>query len=263
MKTYRFDDPAFTLEEREEAIRALAERFRAASTIVFLTGAGTSTESGIPDFRSPTGIYATASASLFEIDRFYEDPEAFYREYAPFYRKMREAKPNAGHKAIADLERRGGKRVEVVTQNIDGLHARAGSSATWEVHGTIRTATCVACGRRREESEFSADVMSGRAPRCECGGVFKPDVTFFGEELPAQAFAGAQRAMWEAKLLVIAGTSLQVYPAAGLPRECDAGTPFVIINATPTDLDFQSSLVYRAKIGEVLPAAVSAALGVE
>ena len=263
MKTYSFDSLAFSDEERDEAIRELAERFRAASTIVFLTGAGMSTESGIPDFRSSTGIYATASASLFEIDRFYEDPAAFYCEYASFYRKMLEARPNAGHVAIADLERRCGKRVEVVTQNIDALHMVAGSTTTWEVHGTIRTASCVRCERRYDQAFFSADVLAGRVPHCECGGVLKPDVTFFGEELPAQAFAGARRAMWEAKLLVVAGTSLQVYPAAGLPRECDAGAPIVIINATPTNLDFQASAVYRAKIGEVLPAAVSAVLGVE
>ena len=100
-------------------------------------------------------------------------------------------------------------------------------------------------------------MLAGRVPRCECGGVLKPDVVFYGEELPAAAFNASRRAMWETKLLVVAGTSLQVYPAAGLPRECDAGAPFVVVNKTETPLDYQASLVFRAAIGDVLPQAVA------
>ena len=244
-------------DERERGLDALAKYFAAARKIVFLTGAGVSTESGIPDFRSTTGIYSVTSEEIFSIEFFHENPERFYSFFAAFYRGITDARPNAGHLAIAELERRCGKSVEVVTQNIDGLHGLAGSTKVHEIHGTLRSATCTTCDRRYEESFFSNDMLAGRVPRCECGGVLKPDVVFYGEELPAAAFNASRRAMWETKLLVVAGTSLQVYPAAGLPRECDAGAPFVVVNKTETPLDYQASLVFRAAIGDVLPQAVA------
>ncbi len=238
-------------------IELLAEKFSSARRIAFLTGAGISTDSGIPDFRSSTGIYQTTSEELFSIDYFLANPEDFYRVFADFYRGIVDAKPNSGHLAIAELERCCGKAVDVVTQNIDALHSVAGSTNVAEIHGTIRTASCLSCEKKYAQDYFDSDMRSGRVPHCACGGVLKPDVTFFGEQLPEQAFVQARRAMWDARLLVVAGTSLQVYPAAGLPRECDAGAPFVVINKTPTPLDSQASLVFHAPIGEVLPKAVS------
>lgn len=238
-------------------IELLAEKMSSARRIAFLTGAGISTDSGIPDFRSSTGIYQTTSEKLFSIEYFLANPEDFYRVFADFYRGIVEAKPNSGHLAIAELERRCGKAVDVVTQNIDALHCVAGSTNVSEIHGTIRTASCLSCEKMYSRDFFDLDMRSGRVPRCVCGGVLKPDVTFFGEQLPERAFIQARRAMWDARLLVVVGTSLQVYPAAGLPRECDAGAPFVVINNTPTPLDSQSALVFHAPIGDVLPKAVS------
>lgn len=240
-------------------IQRFAELLAASPKIAALTGAGISTESGIPDFRSSTGIYQTTSEAVFSIDFFNENPGEFYRIFGPFYAQTVAAAPNAGHVALADLERLG-KRVEIVTQNIDALHSAAGSSSVWEIHGTLRTSSCVACERSFEPSVFGAVVAAGQIPRCpECGGVLKPDVTFFGESLPERALAGAQRAMWETRLLLVLGTSLQVYPAAGLPRDCDADVPFVVVNRTPTPLDRFATLVFRESLGDVLPKAVERA----
>ncbi len=255
MKTLIFDKA--TEQERDAQIQLLAEMVANASKIAFLTGAGASTSSGVPDFRSSSGVYQTTSEEFFSIDSFCEDPQRFYANFAPFYRIITEAKPNSGCLAIAELERRCGKRVDVVTQNIDGLHGAAGSSRVWEIHGTLRTASCLTCERQFSSDYFREDLAVGRTPRCACGGVLKPDVTFYGENLPERAYVEAQRAMWEARLLIVLGTSLQVYPAAGLPRECDAGTPFVVINKTPTQLDSQASLVFYAPIDEILPQAVA------
>ncbi len=240
-------------------IQRFAELLAASPKIAALTGAGISTESGIPDFRSSTGIYQTTSEAVFSIDFFNENPGEFYRIFGPFYAQTVAAAPNAGHVALADLERLG-KRVEIVTQNIDALHAAAGSTSVWEIHGTLRTSSCVVCERSFEPSVFGATVAAGRVPRCpECGGVLKPDITFFGEALPERALIGAQRAMWETRLLLVLGTSLQVYPAAGLPRECDADVPFVVVNKTPTPLDRFATLVFRESLGDALPKAVERA----
>lgn len=240
-------------------IQRFAELLAASPKIAALTGAGISTESGIPDFRSSTGIYQTTSEAVFSVDFFNENPGEFYRIFGPFYAQTVAAAPNAGHVALADLERLG-KRVEIVTQNIDALHAAAGSTSVWEIHGTLRTSSCVACERTFEPSVFGATVAAGEIPRCpECGGVLKPDITFFGEALPERALIGAQRAMWKTRLLLVLGTSLQVYPAAGLPRECDADVPFVVVNKTPTPLDRFATLVFRESLGDVLPSAVERA----
>ncbi len=240
-------------------IQLFAELLAEAPKIAALTGAGMSTESGIPDFRSSTGIYQTTSEAVFSIDFFNENPGEFYRIFGPFYAQTVAAAPNAGHVALADLERLG-KRVEIVTQNIDALHSAAGSSSVWEIHGTLRTSSCVACERTFEPSVFGATVAAGQIPRCpECGGVLKPDITFYGEALPERALRSAQRTMWETRLLLVLGTSLQVYPAAGLPRECDADVPFVVVNRTPTPLDRFARLVFRESIGDVLPLAVERA----
>jgi len=255
MKTLIYDEASE--QERDAQIRRLAEMLTQASRIAFLTGAGASTSSGIPDFRSSSGVYQTTSEEFFSIDFFCENPKKFYANFAPFYRGIAAAKPNSGHLAIAELERRCGKRVDVVTQNIDGLHSAAGSSNVWEIHGTLRTASCLTCEKQYAADYFREDVAAGLVPKCVCGGVLKPDVVFYGENLPERAYIAAQLAMWETRLLIVAGTSLLVYPAAGLPRECDAGTPFVVINKTPTQLDSQASLVFYAPIEQILPQAVA------
>ena len=166
-------------EAPRDAVVALAGLLNSANRIAFLTGAGVSTDSGIPDFRSSTGVYQTTSAEIFAIDSFFEDPERFYSFFAPFYRDTIAARPNSGHLAIAALEKLCNKNVEVVTQNIDALHSAAGSSVVWEIHGTLRFASCMRCGKRYERDVFQDDMLAGRAPKCACGGVLKPDVVFF------------------------------------------------------------------------------------
>lgn len=242
----------------DEKIQKLAGYLAAAERITVLSGAGMSTESGIPDFRSSTGIYQTmTSEEIFDIEFFREHPEEFYAVIAPIYRKIQDTEPNAGHRGLAELETRLQKQVMIVTQNIDSLHERAGSTAVHEIHGTFRTLTCLSCGKSDESANFRDALESGKVLRCDCGGVMKPDITFYGESLPPAPFAAAQRAMWEAQLLLILGTSLAVYPAAALPRECDSGIPFVVINKTPTPLDRQSNLVFHDSIGEILSKAVA------
>lgn len=241
-----------------DAIVRLAVRFREATRLVFLTGAGISTESGIPDFRSTTGLYKTTSEELFSIDSFLADPSRFYSAFATFYSYVLDSPANLGHQAISALERECHKSVEVVTQNIDMLHTVAGSSTVWEIHGSLRRATCMRCGKSYDQDDFKCDMLSGRAPTCSCGGVLKPDVVFYGEGLPEREYAGAQRAMWNAEALFIVGTSLAVYPAAGLPRECPADAPFVVLNLTPTPLDVQATLVYREVLCNTLPFGVAA-----
>ena len=239
-------------------IEQFAEFLKKAERIAVLTGAGISTESGIPDFRSSTGLYSTmSSAEIFDIEFFRRHPEKFYRAIAPVYRQMLDAKPNAGHLALAELEKKHQKRVMIVTQNIDSLHTKAGSSEVAEIHGTFRTLSCLDCETRFQATDFHPQLDAGEVLRCpDCRGLLKPDITFYGEELPPAPFAAAQRAMWEARLLLVLGTSLVVYPAASLPRECDSGIPYVIVNKTETWLDGRSDLVFHESIGEVMSAAL-------
>ena len=170
-------DDSSPKDERERGLDALAKYFAAARKIVFLTGAGVSTESGIPDFRSTTGIYSVTSEEIFSIEFFHENPERFYSFFAAFYRGITDARPNAGHLAIAELERRCGKSVEVVTQNIDGLHGLAGSTKVHEIHGTLRSATCTTCDRRYEESFFRT-ICSRDACRAANAGAFSNRTSF-------------------------------------------------------------------------------------
>ena len=217
---------------------------------VFFGGAGVSTESGIPDFRSVDGLYhqkydyppeEILSRSFFD-----RNPEEFYR----FYRdKMLclDAKPNAAHKKLPQLEQAGHLR-SVVTQNIDGLHQDAGSQRVWELHGSVRRNRCMACGRSYPV-EYIRD--SQGVPRCACGGIVKPEVVLYEESLDAQVMEGALEDISQADLLIIGGTSLVVYPAAGLIRYY-RGKRLVLINKSPTPYDRKADLVLSGPIGELL-----------
>ena len=217
---------------------------------VFFGGAGVSTESGIPDFRSVDGLYhqkydyppeEILSRSFFD-----RNPEEFYR----FYRdKMLclDAKPNAAHKKLAQLEQAGHLR-SVVTQNIDGLYQDAGSQRVWELHGSVRRNRCMACGRSYPV-EYIRD--SQGVPRCACGGIVKPEVVLYEESLDAQVMEGALEDISQADLLIIGGTSLVVYPAAGLIRYY-RGKRLVLINKSPTPYDRKADLVLSGPIGELL-----------
>jgi len=221
--------------------------------IVFFGGAGVSTASGIPDFRSREGLYA---------QRFDYPPEEmlshrfFIGHREEFFRFYREkilcpgALPNAAHHKLAELEQ-AGKLLAVVTQNIDGLHQKAGSKNVLELHGSIHRNYCEECGKR-----FGLQVMEQPGvPRCACGGFVRPDVVLYGETLDEAVLRRSQKAIRQCDLLIIGGTSLAVYPAAGLVRYYK-GDRLVLINKTPTPMDDSCNLVIQGSVGEALGAVV-------
>jgi len=243
----------------EQQIRALARLVRERQPCVVLTGAGISTESGIPDFRSPDGIWAEYDPFEYAtIEAFRRDPVRVWRFYAERFGALVEADPNAGHVALAELERRG-LVVAVVTQNIDGLHQRAGSCNVIEVHGSIRTASCLDCGARASLG-VGALLQAGSAPSCSrCGAMVKPDVVMFGELLPREAIDRATELARTAGLLLVVGSSLEVYPVAGLPAETvGAGGRLAIVNRGSTPLDHLASIRIGGGTGDVLSALVDA-----
>ena len=238
----------------------LAELIRRRRPCVALTGAGVSTESGIPDFRSPTGLWAQFDPLEYgSLDAFRADPRKVWRFYAPRFSTLTEAEPNRAHVALAELERRG-LVAAVVTQNIDLLHERAGSREVIEVHGSIRTSTCPRCGSVYPLAEVLALLEGADVPECSsCGGVLKPDVVFFGELLPEQAIDRAYELARKAPLLLVVGSALEVYPVAGLPEETlQAGGELAIVTKGPTPYDHRAALKLDASAGDVLSAVVAA-----
>jgi NAD-dependent deacetylase len=232
----------------------LAALIRERGPCVVLTGAGVSTESGIPDFRSPTGIWAEFDPLEYaSLDAFRRDPAKIWRFYAPRFAMLTEAEPNAAHRALADLEGRGLVQA-VVTQNIDLLHERAGSREVVEVHGSIRTSTCPACGAVYGLDEVVELLDATGAPECRgCGAVLKPDVVFFGEQLPAAAIDRAYALAREAELLLVVGSTLEVWPVAELPLvTLDAGGSVAIVNRGPTAMDAKADLKIEGSAGETL-----------
>ena len=221
-----------------------------ARKIVFFGGAGVSTESGIPDFRSVDGLYSrkytVPPETVLSAEYFYSHTEEFYKFY---FDKMifRDAVPNAAHIMLAEWEMEG-KLLAVVTQNIDGLHRAAGSKNVFELHGTVESNRCLRCGKRfglNDVIRFAPNV-----PICDCGGIIKPDVVLYGESLPEAAVNGAAEAISDADLLIIGGTSLTVYPAAGFVGYFRGGADnIIVINITELS-GFKNSLI--GKIGELL-----------
>ena len=236
---------------------ALGELLRSARPCVVLTGAGVSTESGIPDFRSPTGIWAQYDPMEYAtIEAFENDPEKVWSFYALRYRALTEAQPNDAHLALAELERRGIVSA-LITQNIDLLHERAGSREVIEVHGSIRECVCLGCGARYGLEEVLRMLEETPVPRCTCGQVVKPGVVMFGELLEAEAIDRAFQLAREANLLLVVGSTLEVQPVAGLPWETvTAGGQVAIVNLGPTAFDGRATLKIDAKAGEVLSALV-------
>ena len=235
-------------------VRDLAALVRERQPCVVLTGAGISTESGIPDFRSPSGIWAQYDPMEYAtIDAFRRDPVKVWEFYALRFELLATAEPNAGHLALAELERRG-LVAAVVTQNIDGLHERAGSRDVVEVHGSIRSASCLECGERVPLEEVVAALRNWPAPPCPgCGAVLKPDVVMFGELLPADAIERAIELVRRAGLLLVVGSSLEVHPVAGLPDEAvSAGVALAILNRGPTPFDHLALVRIDGAAGETL-----------
>jgi NAD-dependent deacetylase len=239
------------------SVRRLAELLQERAPCVVLTGAGISTESGIPDFRSAEGIWAQYDPlEVAHVDAFRRDPARVWEFYALRLEVLSGAEPNDGHRALAELESRGWVRA-VVTQNVDGLHARAGSRELVEVHGSLREAECVQCGTRVPMADV---VPLLPLPPCpECGDVLKPGVVMFGELLPVAAIEQAQRLAAEARLLLVVGSSLEVYPVAALPELTLArGGVLAIVNRGETPWDSRAELVLDAGAGETLRALAAA-----
>jgi NAD-dependent deacetylase len=237
-------------------VQRLAELVRARGPAVVLTGAGISTESGIPDFRSPTGIWARYDPQEYAtIDAFRADPVKVWSFYVLRFRALTEAQPNAGHVALAELERAGRVRA-VVTQNIDLLHERAGSRDVVEVHGSIRTSSCPGCGARYSVDDVLRLLEASDAPRCAaCSEVLKPDVVFFGELLPEAAIDRAYELARSAGLLLVVGSGLEVWPVSLLPDETVRyGGQVAIVNKGPTTFDDRAVLKIDAGAGETLAA---------
>jgi NAD-dependent deacetylase len=242
-------------------MRTICRWVTEASHLVALTGAGISTESGIPDFRGPQGVWTKnpKAERLSNIHYYMSDPEVRRLSWqSRIDHPVWQARPNAGHRALADLEARGTLHA-LVTQNIDGLHQLAGNSpdTVIEVHGTLRDAMCMACGWRGPMGPVLDRVRAGEEdPPCEqCGGVLKSATISFGQPLVPEVIARALRAAEQANVLLAIGTSLQVYPvASAVPIAKAAGARVVIVNAEPTPFDDIADAVLRQPIGEVLPA---------
>jgi NAD-dependent deacetylase len=228
----------------------LAELISTRQPCVVLSGAGMSTESGIPDFRSATGLWAGYDPmTVATIDAFRRDPERVWEFYARRLGVLADVEPNPGHRAVAELERRGLVRA-VVTQNVDGLHQRAGSREVVEVHGALREAVSPACGHREPVDEVLRQLEIASVPVCpRCGDVLKPGVVMFGELLPTRALDRATELARAAELVLVIGSSLEVWPVAGLPLEARA---FAIVNRGATALDDRALMKIDAGAGETL-----------
>lgn len=243
------------MEESEKLIEKLQKMYDESNNIVFFGGAGVSTESGIPDFRSQDGLYnqrwkyppeTIISHSFFEAK-----PKEFYE----FYREkliIKNAKPNAAHIALAKMEEKG-KLKAIVTQNIDGLHQMAGSKVVWELHGSTLRNYCVKCGAFYDVDFIEKQSQTPEGiPRCtKCGGIVKPDVVLYEESLDQKVINGAISAISDADMLIIGGTSLVVYPAASL-IDYFSGKYLVLINKSQTQSDRKANLVIHDSIGKVL-----------
>ena len=246
------------------SVEAARSWIGAAERVVVLSGAGISTDSGIPDFRGPQGLWTRnpLAEKMSDINHYLADPEVRKaswqnRLHSPAWH----AQPNAGHRAIVELERRG-KLHALITQNIDELHQIAGNSPARviEVHGTMRKVMCWGCGRRGPMQPVLERVRAGEAdPRCEgCGGILKSDTISFGQQLVPEVIDRAMRAAGEADLFLAVGTSLQVYPIAGtVDLARSAGARIVIVNAQPTPFDDVADAVLPGSISEVLPRLVA------
>lgn len=248
-----------------EKIELVAKLLRRANYQVALTGAGTSTPSGIPDFRSPgSGMWERYDPmEVASIQSFRRNPRIFYDWIRPLVHSLLTARPNAGHLALAELERQGLLKA-IITQNIDNLHQQAGSQEVLELHGHMREATCINCYRVVPTRDMlDAFLSSDDVPRCtRCGGVMKPNVILFGEQLPIQVVNAALSHTRRADLMLIIGSSLEVAPASHLPlMVLERNGRLVVINMTPTYIDEMADVVINADLAEVLPRIAQACAG--
>ncbi|HYB25178.1 MAG TPA: NAD-dependent protein deacylase [Solirubrobacteraceae bacterium] len=246
----------------DAAARRLAQLIGEADSVVALTGAGISVPSGIPDFRSPgAGLWANVDPmEVAHIDVFRRDPARFWGFYGPRFQTLDDKRPNRAHAVLVELER-AGLLDAVITQNIDRLHAEAGTQELVEVHGSIAHSSCLVCGLRYESEDVRArhEGASDKVPRCECGRPLKPDVVLFGEFLPVEAIARAEQLAAGADLMLCIGSSLEVYPVAALPEmTLDAGGQLAILTQGPTPLDRRAAVRMWGDVVEELEAVLAA-----
>ncbi len=247
-------------DRRERAVDELVEQasviLREARRLVALTGAGVSTPSGIPDFRSPdSGLWANANPlDVASIYAFRQRPQAFYDWIHPLAATTLAARPNAAHLALAQMERFGALRA-VITQNIDMLHSRAGSQTVLEVHGHMREMTCLRCYDILPSAAILEEfLVTAETPHCPCGGVLKPNVILFGEQLPVRTLNQAKKEAQQADVMLVAGSSLEVAPAGDLPLMARAhGARLIVVNLEPTHVDSYADVVIHGDVVEILP----------
>ena len=239
------------------AIEDAAELFRKAKRVVVLTGAGISSPSGIPDFRSEgSGLWSRDEPmEVASLSAFRTAPERFFNWFRPLAGHIFNAKPNSAHLVLAELEK-SGCPLTVVTQNIDGLHQKAGSTHVVEMHGTLRTLSCTQCFKQVEATPFLEPyIQEGTLPKClSCNGILKPDVILFGEQLPQLAWLEAQRATRQCDLMLVAGSSLEVLPVAGLPMQAlDRCAHLIVVNQKPTYINVRADVVLMDDVSIVIP----------
>jgi NAD-dependent deacetylase len=240
-------------------IKKGGEMLKEARKILLFTGAGLSTESGIPDFRSPGGVWSKYDPSDFYFQRFISDEKArekYWEMSTEFFATMKDALPNPAHLAAKTLED-DGKLLAIVTQNIDRLHHKAGNSPgkIIEIHGTAFTVSCLECGKGYGRQEIQERLRSGvKVPRCDdCRGILKPDTVSFGQAMPEEKMAAALNHAGECDLCMVLGSSLVVYPAASVPvHAVRSGAKLIIVNRDPTPLDAEAALVIRGSLSRVL-----------
>jgi len=250
--------------ERKSDLEKAIDLIRRSNRIVALSGAGISTEAGIPDFRGPGGMWEDSDLmEQLSASGFRRNPEGFYRASVTLFSTIARAEPTMAHRLLVRLEQLR-KLDAVVTQNIDGLHHAAGSAKIYELHGTFRTGHCTKCGARYEMSDFYSGIESGqmRVPSCGlCHAIVKPDVVLFEELLPEDAWEGAVGAAQNCDLMLVLGSSLVVYPAAEIPMiALSGGASLVIVNLEPTAYDAVATVNVRAKLGDFAQAALAALL---
>lgn len=239
------------------AIEFAADLLRQAERAVVLTGAGISTPSGIPDFRSEgTGLWSRDEPmEVASLNTFRTAPERFYQWFRPLARQIFNAQPNPAHIALAEMEKAGHIRL-IATQNIDMLHQKAGSQHMAEMHGTLATLSCTQCFQQMESKKYlEAFIEDGTVPLCpQCRSIMKPDVILFGEQLPQKAWLEAQREARQCDLMLVVGSSLEVLPVAGLPMQAlDRGAHLVIVNNSPTYLNVRADVVLVEDAAQILP----------
>lgn len=244
-------------QDIDDAIRRAARLIKASRKAVVLTGAGSSTPSGVPDFRSQgSGLWTKyLPMEVASLSTFRYDPERFFAWLRPLASHMMSAKPNPAHIALAELENAGYIKA-IVTQNIDFLHQRAGSKTVFEVHGTFHTLTCVSCYQKYSSIDYmDSYINDGVIPHCPaCHNILKPDVILFEEQLPVKTWMLAEEASRTCDLMLVAGTSLEVMPSASLPvKALDNGAHLIVVNKSPTFIDERADLLFRDDVALIIP----------